>query len=202
MAMKMNTLKFSGVNLFSFMGTVTEKHVKYYRSDFEIDKEILKEAVFDEEQNHKTFVWLCRESGTWCLNERNVFISDTSENNTCRFYIEQTRENIRAFIVEVKSFSKGDIFGNIYVLDYPEYYKKICSKALAPETVVLKYEKGIYIEKADYKFDFFADRGLGKLLSYQYQPHSQEELNALLCSERKERDKFMTCDVKTYMALI
>lgn len=202
MAMKMNTVKFIGVNLFSFMGNVVEKHVKYYQSDFKIDKETLVEAVFSKEQNNKTFVWLCRESGTWCLNERNVFIRDTMENNTCRFYIEQTNENILAFIIEVESRSKGNIFGNVYVLDYPEYYKKVCSKALIPETIVFKYEKGIYIEKADHKFNFFADRGLGKMLSYQYQPHSQEELTALLYCERKEREKFIPCDIKKYMALI
>lgn len=37
--------KFCNVDILSFMGDVVQKHTKHYQSDFEIDKEILREAA-------------------------------------------------------------------------------------------------------------------------------------------------------------
>ncbi len=91
--------KFSNVDILEFMGKVVEKHTKFYQSDFEIDKEILSEAADRQEQQEKTFLWLCRTHGTWCLLERNVYLKGTRENNTFRFYAEQTSEPVLAFLV-------------------------------------------------------------------------------------------------------
>ena len=74
--------KFSNVDILDFMKKVVEKHTRYYQSDFEIDKEILWRAAVRQEQQDKTFIWLCRTHGTWCLLEKNVFLKDTREHIT------------------------------------------------------------------------------------------------------------------------
>lgn len=56
-----NRTKFSNVDILSFMGNVVQKHIKHYQSDFEIDREMLTEAADRQEQQDKTFIWLCRQ---------------------------------------------------------------------------------------------------------------------------------------------
>lgn len=199
MTIKSNTTKFSNVDLFSFMGAVVAKHVKYYQSDFDIDKEILLETAAEEQQ---VFIWLCRTSGTWLLRERNVFIRETREHNTSRFYAEQTDDKILAFAIEITDYSEDSIMGNIYFLDYSEYYKCVCEQSLKPETVLLQYEKGCRTKRADEIFNFYPDKIFGKLQSYSYQVSSEDELSDLIRKKRKERQSFTEGNIDTFISLL
>lgn len=106
-----NRTKFSNVDILSFMGNVVQKHTKHYQSDFEIDREMLTEAADRQEQQDKTFIWLCRTAGTWLLLERNTLLKDTREFNTFSFYAEQTSDPILAFVVEVIGGAQGSVMG-------------------------------------------------------------------------------------------
>lgn len=181
---KSNT-KFSNVDILDFMKKVVEKHTRYYQSDFEIDKEILAEATGKQEQQDKTFIWLCRTAGTWLLLERNTFLKDTREFHTFSFYAEQTSDPILAFVVEVTGGAQDFITGNVYVLDYMAHYRHIQAVSLRAETVVMQYERGCRIRNADERIDGYPDAEYGKLVSVQYKPHSDGELTALLQRERK-----------------
>ncbi|MCI9620880.1 MAG: hypothetical protein HFG85_13165, partial [Dorea sp.] len=86
-------VKFSNVDILEFMERVVEKHTQFYKSDFQIDKETLRRVADRQEQQEKTFIWLCRTHGTWCLLERNVFLKDTSEYITFNYYAEQSTES-------------------------------------------------------------------------------------------------------------
>ena len=179
-------VKFSGVDVLEFMGQVVEKHTKHYRSDFEIDKEILHQAADSGAQQDKTFIWLCRTHGTWCLLERNVFLKDTREYSTFSFYMEQTSEPILAFLIEIISGTQDSVMGNVYVLDYAAYYSHVHSVSLNAETVLMQYESGCRVRKADERIYGYPDAEYGKLVSVQYQPHSEEELTGLLQEERRK----------------
>lgn len=174
---KSNT-KFSNVDILDFMRKVVAKHTRYYQSDFEIDKETLRRAAVRQKQQEKTFIWLCRTHGTWCLLERNVFLKDTSEYITFNYYAEQSTESVLAFVIEIT--------GNVYTLDYAEHCNYVRSVSLYPETVLMQYEHGSRIRKADERIDSYPDTEYGKLVSIQYKPHSDEALTALLHRERKE----------------
>lgn len=179
-------VKFSNVDILEFMGKVVEKHTQYYQSDFQIDEEILRKAAVSGKQQDKTFVWLCRTHGTWCLLERNVFLKGTRENSTFSFYMEQTREPVLAFVVEITSDVQNSITGNVYALDYAEYYKHVQSVSFNAETVLVQYEHGCRVRKADERIDGYPDTEYGRLVSVQYQPDSEEALIELLQRERQE----------------
>ena len=192
--------KFSNVDILSFMGDVVQKHTKHYQSDFEIDKEILHRAAEKQEQQDKTFIWLCRTAGTWLLLERNTFMKGTREFNTFSFYAEQTSDLILAYVIEVTGGAQDLVMGNVYVLDYPEHYKHIQAVSLKAETVVMQYEHGCRTQSGDDKISGYPDMEYGKLLSVQYQPHSQEELTGLLWNERQERGRFREGNPSEYIA--
>ena len=196
-----NKVKFSNIDILSFMNEVVQKHTKYYQSDFEIDKEILFETADKQDQQDKTFLWLCRESGTWCLHERDVFLKDTREYNTVRFYREQTTEPILAFIVEVISAATS-VIGNIYVIDYTEYYHHVLTVSLFTESIVFQYEHGFRIREPEAIIDGYPDTEYGKFLSIQHQPHSQEELAGVLWREKQERKRFVEGDPEKYITML
>lgn len=185
-----NRTKFSNVDILSFMGNVVQKHTKHYQSDFEIDREMLTEAADRQEQQDKTFIWLCRTAGTWLLLERNTLLKDTREFNTFSFYAEQTSDPILAFVVEVIGGAQGSVIGNIYALDYMAHYKHIQTASLKSETVVMQYEHGYRTQSADDRISGYPDMKYGKLLSIRFQPHSEEELTMLLWKEQQERRNF------------
>lgn len=178
--------KFSNVDILAFMGDVVQTHTKHYQSDFQIDKEMLLRTMEKKVQQDKRFIWLCRTHGTWLLLERNVFLKDTWEFNTFTFYAEQTSDPILAYVIEITSGAQDSITGNIYVLDYAAYYDHVQSVSLAAETVLMQYERGCRIRKADERISGHPDAEYGELVSIQYQPHSEEELKGLLRRERQE----------------
>ena len=193
-------VRFSSVDILSFMNEVVQKHTKYYQSDFEIDKEILLEAAEKQKQQYKTFLWLCRECGTWCLQERDIFLKDTREYNTCRFYKEQTTEPILAFIIEVISATTNSVIGNIYVIDYAEYYHHVLTVSLPTKSILFQYEHGCRIREPEAIINGYPDMEYGKFLSIQHQPHSQEQLAGVLQREKQERKCFIEGDPEKYLA--
>ena len=54
--------------------------------------------------------------------ERDVFLKDTRQHNTWRFYGEQTRDTILAYAVELTGTEQGKIKGNLYELDYLQHF--------------------------------------------------------------------------------
>lgn len=194
-----NNEKFTNVDILQFMGEVVKKHTTHYQSDFEIDKEMLIKAAYKQEQQNRTFIWLCRTHGTWCLHERDVFLKYTREYNTFIFYMEQTREPVLAFVIEVTGACNDTIYGNLYAIDYDVLYKRVHEMALDIAYVVMEYEYGIRIKNADAHIDAYPDKEYGQLKVFQSQPYSHEELADLLYKEKLERERFPKGDVSEYM---
>lgn len=192
--------RFSNVDILSFMAQVVEKHTKHYQSDLEIDKDILKGAAGKQEQQDKTYIWLCRTAGTWLLLERNVFLKDTREFNTFSFYAEQTSDLILAYVIEITSGAQGSVMGNIYVLDYPEHYEHVQMVSLKAETVVMQYERGCRVQRADERIDGHPDAEYGNLVSVQYKPHSEYQLTELLWREGQEGVCYCEGCANTYIS--
>ncbi len=195
-----NNEKFTNVDILQFMGQVVKKHTTHYQLDFEIDKKILIEAAYKQEQQDRTFIWLCRTHGTWCLHERDVFLKDTREYNTFMFYMEQTREPVLAFVIEVTGACNNIVYGNLYAIDYKSFYKHVRDIALDTAYVVMKYEHGIRTKNANAHIDAYPDKEYGEFQSFQSQPSSQEELKDLLWRERLERTSFPERNPSAYIA--
>lgn len=193
-------VRFSSVDVLAFMEQVVKRHMECYQSDFEIDKETLLEAADNQEQQDKTFLWLCRTRGTWCLKERDVFIKDTREYNTFKFYKEQTTEPILVFVIEVISAVEHSIIGNIYCIDYATYYHHVLMVSLPTKSILFQYEYDFRIKEAEAILHSYPDAEYGKFLSIQHQPHSQEELKSVLWREQQERKRLVEGEQHEYLA--
>lgn len=88
--------RFENVDVLAALEQLMRQNTAFYRNDFEIDKEIIRQAAASDKAKDKTLLWMSRPSGTYCFRERDVFLQDTRQHNTWRFYGEQTRDRILA----------------------------------------------------------------------------------------------------------
>lgn len=185
-----NRTKFVNVDILSVMKGIADTHVRHYQSDFDIDAESLKEAALKPERSDRIFVWLCRECGTWLLTEKNLFIRGTHENNTFCFYAEQKYKDILCYVVEAKSLDRDTVMGNLYSLEYSKYYKNVQTAAVQAGNIVLHYERGQRTIQPSEHFNVLPDSKLGKFVSFEFQPKSQEQLEMVLMNEKRSRERF------------
>lgn len=191
-------IKFTNINLLDAMGRVVEKHTRHYQSDFAIDTETLREAAVAPLPQDKTFVWLCREMGTWCLRERDTFLTETRQHNTFCFYQEQTREPVLAYAVEVKCAVDDCVIGNLYALDYRKFYEHVKAVCLRSTSVLMRYERGELVKPVN-QFNGWGDYVLGELQSFQFFPDDEGALRSLLREERRKREQFTEGDIDSYL---
>ena len=123
--------KFENVDVIASLEAIMKQNTAFYQSDFEIDKRILREAASRPAAEEKRLLWFSRPSGTCCFRERDVFLKDTRQHNTWRFYGEQTRDKILAYAVELTGIVNGKIKGNLYELDYARHYERVKDRELA-----------------------------------------------------------------------
>ena len=192
-------IKFSNINLLDVMGRVVEKHTKHYQSDFAIDTDTLREAAVAQVQQDKSFIWLAREMGTWCLRERDVFLTETRQYNTFCFSQEQTREPVLAYAVEVKCAVDSNVIGNLYSMDYRNFYEHVKTVCLHSVSVLMRYERGELVKPVG-QFNGWGDYELGELQSFQFFPEDEGMLRSLLREERRKRAQFTEGNVTDYLA--
>lgn len=192
--------KFENVDVLSALQKIMRQHTAYFQNDFDIDKRILLRAAQSNSPEDKTYLWMSRPAGTHCLREREVFIKDTREYNTFRFYAEQTSDKVLAYAVVLSGVENGAVMGSIYEMDYREQAKRVFEKALPADKVMLEYEHGSKEQPAQYYFDGSADRELGKFVGFVFYPRDTDALEALLQGEQQTRQQLAPGDLCTHTA--
>ena len=139
--------KFINCDVLAVLNEIMRHHTQSYLEDFNIDKEILLEAADEPSTKARRYLWMSRPQGTHCLNESEVYLKDTIEHNTWRFYDEQTNDTILAYAVEIDGIKDGILKGDIYELDYRSSVEHIRKNAVAIEDVELFYgdEQKVFI---------------------------------------------------------
>lgn len=180
--------KFDHMDIFASLAVIMKQNTGFYQSDFEIDKRIIAEKAASIAKEDKTLLWLSRPSGTYCFREYDVFIRDTDQNRTWRFYKEQTCDPILAYAVELTGVQEGKVMGNLYELDYTQHYERVRENAVDAGKVRLVYEHGTREQPAGEIFNAYLDSRLGRLKDLEVIPKDPEALKSLLREEKRERD--------------
>ena len=168
--------KFEDVDVIASLEAIMKQNTAFYQSDFDIDKRILLEAAARPVAEDKRLLWFSRPSGTCCVRERDVFLKDTRQHNTWRFYGEQTRDKILAYAVELTGTERGKLKGNLYELDYPQHFRDVAEKSILADNYTLIYEHGGRSQPAGQYFAGNPDPQLGKLKALlREQQHSRKQ---------------------------
>ena len=194
--------KFEKVDVIASLEAVMKQNTAFYQSDFDIDRRILQEAADRSGDTDRRLLWFSRPSGTCCVRERDVFLKDTRQHNTWRFYGEQTRDTVLAYLVELTGTERGKIKGNLYELDYPQHFREVAEKSIPADNYTLIYEHGERDIPAGQYFDGNPDPQLGKFERFEAQPNDPEALKDLLREQHKSRKQLAPGDFKAHIAAL
>ena len=194
--------KFENVDVIAALGEIMRQNTAFYQSDFDIDKGIIQRATASDQAVDKALLWMSRPSGTYCFRERDVFLKETRQHNTWRFYGEQTRDKILAYAVELTGIKDGTIRGNLYELDYQQHYRHVIDAALPVSVNRLFYERGSRDIPAEQFFDGSPDRVLGDFLRYEFQPRDPAVLQGALQQEQRGREQARPGDFKAHITTL
>lgn len=194
--------KFEDVDVIASLEAIMKQNTAFYQSDFDIDKRILLEAAARPVAEDKRLLWFSRPSGTCCVRERDVFLKDTRQHNTWRFYGEQTRDKILAYAVELTGTERGKLKGNLYELDYPQHFRDVAEKSILADNYTLIYEHGERSQPAGQYFDGNPDPQLGKFERFEALPNDPDALQSLLQEERRSREQLSPGDFKAHITAL
>ena len=194
--------KFENVDVIAALSEIMRQNTAFYQSDFDIDKGTIQRAIASDQAVDKTLLWMSRPSGTYCFRERDVFLKDTRQHNTWRFYGEQTRDKILAYAVEMTGTKDGTIRGNLYELDYQQHYRHVIDAALPVSVNRLFYEHGTRDIPEGQYFDGSPDRGLGDFQRYEAQPHDPVVLQEALQQEQRGLEQARPGDFKAHITAL
>ena len=198
----MKLQKFENVDVIASLEAIMKQNTAFYQSDFDIDKQILQKAAVSPVPEDKRLLWFSRPSGTCCFRERDVFLKDTRQHNTWRFYGEQTRDTILAYAVELTGTEQGKIKGNLYELDYLQHFREVIEKSIPADNYTLIYEHGELTKPAGQYFDGDTDPQLGKFIRFEAQPNDPEALKSLLREQQKKRTPHTQRDFQLHIAAL
>ena len=194
--------KFENVDVLAALDEIMRQNTAFYQSDFDIDKGIIQRAAASDQALDKTPLWMSRPSGTYCFRERDVFLKDTRQHNTWRFYGEQTRDKILAYAVDLTGTKDGTIRGNLYELDYQQHFRHVIDAVLPVSVNRLFYERGSRDIPAEQFFDGSPDRVLGDFLHYEFQPRDPAVLQEALQQEQRGREQAKPGDFKAHITAL
>ena len=190
--------KFENVDVIAALGEIMRQNTAFYQSDCNIDKGIIQRAAASDQ----ALLWMSRPSGTYCFRERDVFLKDTRQHNTWRFYGEQTRDKILAYAVELTGTKDDIIRGNLYELDYQQHFQHVIDATLPVSVNRLFYEHGSRDIPVEQYFDGGPDRVLGNFLRYEFQPRDPAVLQEALQQEQRGRVQARPGDFKAHITAL
>lgn len=194
--------KFENVDVIASLDAIMRQNTAFYQDDFDIDKRILQEAAARPGAEDRKILWFSRPSGTCCVRERDVFLKDTRQHNTWRFYGEQTRDTVLAYLVELTGKEDGKLKGNLYELDYEQHFRRVIEKSVPADNYTLVYEHGERSIPAGQYFDGNPDPQLGKFERFEALPNDPDALQSLLQEERRSREQLPPGDFKAHIAAL
>lgn len=131
----MTPQKFENVDITSALQRIMGLNTAFYQTDFRFDDGLIWTAVFSQSEKDRNLIWFSHPSGTYSFREWDTFLLDTWPNQVLRYFAEQESEGILAYAVEIIDACGDSVFGNLYPLDFLEYWKEVQQNAVRPDFV-------------------------------------------------------------------
>ena len=174
------------IDILAFLEQVMLENTRSYRDDFQLDIRKLTAAAQAPEAGNRAFYWMSRPCGTWCLNERSVFIQESFEHCAWTAY-ENEPDTIRAFLVIVSGQEQGRPMGKVSPIDYKSNVLNVEKNALHAETVVLNFADGETVtlpyEQVKGRLRQLKEQ-YGTIEGFHYTVEDEHKLEALIFSAR------------------
>ena len=190
---------FHDVDIVKSLQEIAEKNTVFHKADFLIDKQILKKAAESTSLDDKSYIWISKEKGTHCFNERNSFIIDTPEYNKFMFYKNQ---DVLAYSVEIKEMQDNVIKGNIYEIDYLSqclFRQKNCSLL---ENITVTFENGnkqVFSSEEYFQNVEQLQQKYGQIKEVHYESKQELQTKRVLETLQQQKETTQRGNIKQYI---
>ena len=171
-------------DILTFLEKVVQKNTVAFSEDFNVDRVVLQTSTQESDMEHRSFLWLSRPHGTWCVPERETFLRGSSAYDVWTFYADQPK-GIMSYRVIVDGFRDGKLAGKVIPLDYAKQVQRVVKSAL-PIAKVQYRDKDEYFCECRYStFCHDVMRSEKGIHDIRYVPESEAELQNLLSLEHQ-----------------
>lgn len=189
---------FKNVDIIKTLRSIMKVNTKHYQTDFDYDVDFILDVAKNKNIIDKTIIWTTRHTGTHCFLERNSFIYGTYGNDVIKHEVKE--KSAKIYAIELTCISEdGNVIynneklkGNIYEVDYKEYYETVKKYSQPIDAVILHFqsEESLYVPYEEYKkMEKSIENEYGKIETIKYVVEDKEQENIVLYDIRLARQK-------------
>lgn len=184
-------------DILNFLEKIVQRNTIAYKEDFDVDKEILWNSAQESSLENRSFLWMCRLLGTWCVLEREVFLDDTNANCIWTHYAD-CPDGILAYRVVIEGIRDGKLAGKIIPLDYAKQVQRVIKSALPIVKIQYRDKDDSFCENNYHAFMNSSMPYDEAIHDIRYVPESEAELQHILMLEhRMEQKAKRSCRTKS-----
>ncbi len=193
----MEQRKFYQPDILSHLAEIVQQNTRAYTADFDFDAKRLWDSAQETNMERRSFLWMCRPHGTWCVLEREVFLDDTNANCIWTHYAD-CPNGILAYRIVIEGIRDGKLAGRVIPIDYAKQVQRVIKSAL-PVAIIQYRDKDEYF--CENSFHAFMNSPLpfdDGIHDIRYVPEREAELQHLLMMEhRMEQKTKRSCRTKS-----
>ena len=174
-------------DILSYLAEVVKQNTRAYAADFDYDAKRLWDSAQETDMEHRSFLWMSRPCGTWCVPERETYLQDSRAYKTWTFYAGQPN-GIKAYRVVVDGVRDGKLAGKVIHLDYAKQVQRVVKSALPIAKVQYRDKDEYFCESSHETFIHRVLRLEENTHDIRYVPECEADLQRLLSLEH-QRDK-------------
>ena len=171
-------------DILSYLAEVVKQNTRAYAADFDYDAKRLWDSAQETDMEHRSFLWMSRPCGTWCVPERETYLQDSRAYKTWTFYADQSN-GIKAYRVVVDGVRDGKLAGKVIHLDYAKQVQRVVKSALPIAKVQYRDKDEYFCESSHETFIHRVLRLEENTHDIRYVPECEAELQRLLSLEHQ-----------------
>lgn len=171
-------------DILSYLAEVVKQNTPAYAADFDYDAKRLGDSAQETDMEHRSFLWMSRPCGTWCVPERETYLQDSRAYKTWTFYADQPN-GIKAYRVVVDGVRDGKLAGKVIHLDYAKQVQRVVKSALPIAKVQYRDKDEYFCESSHETFIHRVLRLEENTHDIRYVPECEAELQRLLSLEHQ-----------------
>jgi len=186
--------KYLNHDILKVLKKAVDENTEAYKNDLNFDKALLRLAAIRPTGENDRFLWLSRQNGTVCLQEREVYIKESGAYDVWQYYANQKGENEKfiAYAIEITGLKDERVVGNLHEFDFLKHVEEVKKTDFRSQGIEVRFEDGtelnipykeFYREWDNLNFEH------GKVEYHKHLPYNEKELQATLNAARAKREK-------------
>ena len=171
-------------DILSYLAEVVKQNTRAYAADFDYDAKRLWDSAQETDMERRSFLWMSRPCGTWCVPERETYLQNSRAYKTWTFYADQPN-GIKAYRIVVEGIRDGKLAGKVIPIDYAKQVRRVMQSALPVAKIQYRDKDEYFCENSYHAFMNSALPYEDGIHDIRYVPESEAELTRIMMLEHR-----------------